>query len=146
MTIARQARSVATFCAVIDEPPVSAFGAPTDNSHVVDAEIMAPVTREAFRIRGSAHDLASIAEYIAHESGSRAVAERFTHDLRAKCHDLARVPIRMGRPRAELRGDLRSCPYKGYVIFFRYVGDVLEIVNVIEGYRDIATLFGEDER
>jgi len=25
------------------------------------------------------------------------------------------------------------------------IGDVLEIVNVIEGHRDIAALFGEDE-
>jgi predicted lipid carrier protein YhbT len=27
------------------------------------------------------------------------------------------------------------------VIFFRYVGDAVEIVNVIEGHRDIDALF-----
>jgi toxin ParE1/3/4 len=47
--------------------------------------------------------------------------------------------------RNELRGGFRSSPYKSYVIFFRYVGDALEIVNVIEGHRDIAALFAEEE-
>jgi toxin ParE1/3/4 len=91
-------------------------------------------------------DLESIAEYIADQSGSRSVAERFTRELRAKCAELAAAPIRMGRARRELSPDLRSHPHKSYVIFFRYVGDVLEIVNVIEGHRDIPSLFGGDEQ
>ena len=100
------------------------------------------------RLRYSASaraDLELIATYIAEKSGSRAIAERFTGELRRKCADLAAAPIRMGRARNELRPGLRSHPYKSYVIFFRYVGHVLEIVNVIEGHRDIAALFGEDE-
>jgi plasmid stabilization system protein ParE len=56
----------------------------------------------------------------------------------------------MGRARNELRAGLRSHPYKSYEIFFRYVGDTLEIANVIEGHRDIpapfAASFGEDEQ
>jgi toxin ParE1/3/4 len=95
---------------------------------------------------GAKDDLDSIAEYIARESGSRAVAERFARGLRDKCIDLARAPIQMGRARPELRRDLRSHPYRNYVIFFRYVGDVLEVVNVLEGHRDIATFFGSDVR
>jgi plasmid stabilization system protein ParE len=51
----------------------------------------------------------------------------------------------MGRPRAELQHDLRSHPHKSYVIFFRYAGAVLEIVNIVEGHRDIPTLFSKDE-
>jgi len=100
------------------------------------------------RLRYSASaraDLELIATHIAEKSGSRAIAERFTGELRRKCADLAAAPIRMGRARNELRPGLRSHPYKSYVIFFRYVGHVLEIVNVIEGHRDIAALFGEDE-
>ena len=31
------------------------------------------------------------------------------------------------------------------MIFFRYVGDVVEIVNVIEGHRDIEALFRKSE-
>jgi len=90
-------------------------------------------------------DLESIATYIAEQSGSRTIAERFTGELRRKCADLAAAPIRMGRARNELRLDLRSHPHKSYVIFFRYVGDVLEIVNVIEGHRDIPALFRDDK-
>ncbi len=101
--------------------------------------------RLRFTARAKA-DLVSIATYIAEQSGSRTVAERFTGELRRKCADLAAAPIRMGRARNELRPGLRSHPYKSYVIFFRYVGDVLEIVNVIEGHRDIPALFGEDEQ
>ena len=52
----------------------------------------------------------------------------------------------MGRPRTELLSGLRSHPHKSYVIFFRYVADVLEIVNVIEGHRDIPALFGERDK
>jgi plasmid stabilization system protein ParE len=100
------------------------------------------------RLRFSAaakDDLASIAEYIADKSGSRAVAERFTRELRAKCRELAAAPIRMGRARPELRSDLRSHPHKAYVIFFRYVADVLEVVNILEGHRDIDAFFGGNE-
>lgn len=51
----------------------------------------------------------------------------------------------MGRPRPELRVDLRSSVFKGHVIFFRYIDDVLEVVNVLEGHRDIDSHFGADE-
>jgi plasmid stabilization system protein ParE len=97
------------------------------------------------RLRYSAaarDDLSSIAEYIAGENGSRAVAERFTGELRRKCRELAAAPIRMGRLRPELLPDLRSQPYRRYMIFFRYIDDVLEIVNVIEGHRDVGAFFG----
>jgi toxin ParE1/3/4 len=90
-------------------------------------------------------DFESIAEYILRESASRKIAENFVRGLREKCRDLARAPIRMGRPRPELRPDLRSHPVGNYVIFFRYLDDTLEIVNVLEGHRDIEVLFGNEE-
>lgn len=101
------------------------------------------------RLRFSAaakDDFASIAEYIAEGSGSRVVAERFVGELRQHCRELAAAPIIMGRPRPQLRPDLRSTPFGNYVIFFRYLGDVLEIVNVLESHRDIDAFFGDDER
>ena len=52
----------------------------------------------------------------------------------------------MGRARPELRPQMRCYAFKSYVIFFRYVEDVLEVVNVLEGHRDVEAFFGEDER
>jgi toxin ParE1/3/4 len=91
-------------------------------------------------------DLNAIARCIAETSGSRQVAERFARELRKKCHALADAPIHMGRPRPELRPDLRSHAHGNYLIFFRYLdGDVLEIVNVLEGHRDIGAFYPRDE-
>jgi hypothetical protein len=59
---------------------------------------------------------------------------------------LPRPRSRMGRARADLRPGLRSHAHKSYVIFFRYEGDVLEIMRVIESHRDIPPLFGRDEQ
>ena len=59
---------------------------------------------------------------------------------------MARLPGNLGRPRPELRHDLRSAPFNGYVIFFRYLDDdVLEIVHIIEGHRDVAAIFAKGD-
>jgi plasmid stabilization system protein ParE len=74
------------------------------------------------------------------------VAERFVRQLNDQCRRLARLPGTLGRARPELRHDVRSAPFKGYVIFFRYVDDdILEIVHIIEGHRDIVAIFADDD-
>jgi plasmid stabilization system protein ParE len=90
-------------------------------------------------------DLVSITTYIADRSGSRTVAERFAARLRGKCREIADAPIRLGRPRPNLLPDIRSLTLGSYMIFFRYAGDTVEIVNVIEGHRDIEALFRKGE-
>ena len=90
-------------------------------------------------------DLDEIRAYIEDRSGSSDVALRFTRELRAKCRQLAASPFStVGRPRAELRADLRSVALKGYVIFFRQLGDVIQVVRVLEGHRDMGDFYGED--
>lgn len=87
-------------------------------------------------------NLIEIAVYIATESSSRDVAVRITERLRDKCRQLASLPATLGTARPELRSDIRSTPCKGYVIFFRYLADdVLEIVNILHGSRDIDSYF-----
>ena len=88
-------------------------------------------------------DLTEIAAYIARRSGDQRSALRFTDELRAKCGDLARSSFQLGRARPELGSGLRSSAHKGYVIFFRYRDDMLEIVNILEGHRDIEGFFHE---
>lgn len=90
-------------------------------------------------------NLVEIAVYIATESSSRDVAVAFIERLRAKCRQLASLPATVGTARPELRTDIRSTPCQGYVIFFRYrVDDVLEIVNILHGSRDIDSYFDEN--
>jgi toxin ParE1/3/4 len=86
-------------------------------------------------------DITAIASYIAEVSGSVSMGERFAHQLFDKCEQLALLPGTMGRTRPELREGMRSAAYKSYVIFFHYDGDVFEVVNVLEGHRDIDAFY-----
>ena len=92
-------------------------------------------------------DLVDIALYIASESQSRELASAFVERLRAKCRQLASLPATLGTPRQDLRpeplNDIRSTPCQGYVIFFRCRDDVLEVVNVLHGSRDVIRYFEE---
>ncbi|PWR20079.1 type II toxin-antitoxin system RelE/ParE family toxin [Zavarzinia compransoris] len=87
-------------------------------------------------------DLLAIFEFIAREAASTDQGRRVVDALRRKCARLAQLPGELGRPRPELRPDIRSFPFKGYVIFFRYRGDVLEVVNILHGNRDVDAYFG----
>ncbi|GJL56652.1 MAG: hypothetical protein NPIRA02_37840 [Nitrospirales bacterium] len=88
-------------------------------------------------------DLMAIKRYIARESGSLSVALQYTEKLRQQCRKLAQLPRQIGRHRPELRTDLYSFPFGNYVIFFRCFEDILEIVTIIEGHRDIDTMFDD---
>ena len=88
-------------------------------------------------------DLIDILRYVATESGSHEVARNFVSRLQEKCRGLARLPGTLGTARPELRPDLRSTPSHGYVIFFRYTADAIEIVNLLHASRDILTRFDE---
>lgn len=97
--------------------------------------------RQLLYLASARRDLGDILSYIAHESGSVAIARRFVDALRQQCRTLASLPGTLGRPRPELRPDIRSAPFKGYIIFFRYRDDAFEVVNVLEGHRDIDAFF-----
>jgi toxin ParE1/3/4 len=88
-------------------------------------------------------DLLSIFDYIRTESSSAELARSFVDRLRQQCGKLASLPGTLGRARPEVRPDIRSFAFKGYVIFFRYRGEGLEIVSVLEGHRDIDAAFNE---
>jgi toxin ParE1/3/4 len=99
------------------------------------------------RLTSAAGDnILEIAAYIGQQTGSRRLAESFTDQLERYCEKLAALPGKMGRARPEFGEDIRSSAYKSYVIFFRYDGDILEVINVLEGHRDFETFFAaEDE-
>ena len=90
-------------------------------------------------------DLTEIALYVAELSGSRAVAKAFRKQLRLKCERLASLPGTMGRDRSELAPGLRSSAFKGYVIFYRYIDNAMEVVNILEGHRDIDAFYRDGD-
>lgn len=100
------------------------------------------MTRRLLFLDAADADLDRVYEQIRDASQSATVAERFVDRLLDKCEHLATLPGTLGRPRPELR----SAPYEGYVIFFRYEGDALEVVNILEGGRDIDAWFDDEAR
>jgi len=90
------------------------------------------------------NDLAEIARYITSESGNRNIAINYISRIRAYCRNLAATETsQRGTARPELMDGMRSEPFGNYVIFFRYHGNVLEIVNILEGHRDIQAYFSK---
>ncbi len=91
-------------------------------------------------------DMDAVTAYLDEESGNYDVADALIAKFNARFERLAGLPGTLGTPRSELKTDLRSVPESGYVIFFRYLGDVLEIVNVLHGSRDIVSFYdtGDD--
>ena len=69
----------------------------------------------------------------------------FTERLQAHCAKLAALPRTLGRARPELRPDIRSSAVGSYVIFFRYRGDTLEVVNILEGHREVDAFFSKED-
>jgi plasmid stabilization system protein ParE len=49
----------------------------------------------------------------------------------------------MGTERPDLGPEVRSSAFEAYVVFFRYRGDHFEVVNIIEGHRDMPGYFSK---
>ena len=63
-------------------------------------------------------------------------ADKFVDALTSRFVLLSRSP-RMGRPRKDLAGGLRSVAFRNYVIFYSYRDRNLLIERVLHGARDI---------
>lgn len=88
-------------------------------------------------------DFADIAEWLAEQGAPDSVAEKFLDSLDQRCVRMAENPALLGRVRDDLGIELRSLAFRGYLIFFRYSDEHLEIVRVVHGARDLLALFAE---
>ena len=88
-------------------------------------------------------NLENILTYITREARDRKVGAAFAAKLRLQSKKLSRLEATLGTARPELRADIRSTPCQGYVIFFRYHDDALEIVDIPHGSRDSARHVGD---
>ena len=93
--------------------------------------------------KAARRDIGAITRYVSTQTGDDRAGRTVAAAIVAQCEKLAELPSLMGRPRTELRDGLRSFPFRGYVIFFHYPGDILEIVNVLNARQDIDAYFGK---
>ena len=96
-----------------------------------------------FRLSPEAEtELDGIWIHMARESGSIDIDTRVVESVNERFWLLARYPY-MGRRRDDLGPALRSFAAGDYVILHRIVeGDVVLILHVVHGSRDIAAIFG----
>jgi toxin ParE1/3/4 len=86
-------------------------------------------------------DLVEIWDYIA--DNSEAQADAFIDQIDRKLVLLAENPT-IGRMRDELAENMRSFPFGRYVIFYIATSDGIQIVRVLHGARDLATIFRDE--
>jgi toxin ParE1/3/4 len=82
-------------------------------------------------------DLQDINRYIARDKPN--AARKWIQRIRAKCRLLARNP-ELGDPQEELGPNVRSSYLGDYIIFFRRMGNNVDILRIIRGHRDIRFL------
>lgn len=89
-------------------------------------------------------NLAEIEAYLT-ELADAETAEIFVEGLVDHCERLAQMPGIFGTARSDLAPNVRSTPYRKYVIYFRYLDDTLQVVAVIHGRRDALTYFSKGD-
>jgi toxin ParE1/3/4 len=88
-------------------------------------------------------DLDEIWYYIAKESGSVEIADRFIDSITDRFYLLSRSPYIGRRRDDDLRPGLRSFPVGRYVIIYRIENDDVVILYVLHGHRNLETLLDE---
>lgn len=80
--------------------------------------------------------------YIASESGSMEIADRFIDSLTDRFYLIAKNPYIGRRRDADLRPGLRSFPVGEYVILYRIDDEDVLILHLVRGSRDLQSLLG----
>lgn len=83
-------------------------------------------------------DFQDIHDYIAEKDFDSALD--LVTQLQLACDNLATMP-ELGRKRDELAPDLRSLPVGRHIVFYRIVGEGVEILRVLHGAQDIEGIF-----
>lgn len=74
---------------------------------------------------------------------STAAADRYAAAFDEKGRTLARFP-EMGRSRSEINPTLRSTLVAPYVLFYRLEGDVVQVLRILHGRRDVRSIMKEE--
>lgn len=79
-------------------------------------------------------DLLDIWTFIAEDN--EGAADRTLDRIENALRSIAENP-QMGRARSELRPGVRSFPVGSYILFYRVLGDTIDVVRVLNSFRDI---------
>ena len=89
-------------------------------------------------------DLVSIREFIHAHNPARAAT--FVEELLDRCDALADMPRAYPLiPRYERYG-IRRCVHRDYLIFYRVMEELVEVVHILHGARDYDALLFPDDR
>ncbi|ARN81428.1 type II toxin-antitoxin system RelE/ParE family toxin [Methylocystis bryophila] len=102
------------------------------------------MTRKVAFSNATLRDLDEIFEYLAEQSQDLARARRLLDSILDHLEKIASFSTMFGRPRDELALGLRGFAYKKYVIYLRYEGKSLLVVNILHARRDAQALFGPE--
>lgn len=91
--------------------------------------------------RQARRDLKEIWTYI--DQNDTNAADRLLRRIAERIAQASQTPM-MGRPRPELRGNLRSLVVGRYVTFYELRPDILYVVRVLHGARDISVEMFDD--
>ena len=87
------------------------------------------------------NDLDAIWLYIANDSPVS--ADQFLDRLVTTLTTTLSIAPLAGRTRDEFGVGLRSFPVESYIAFYRVRNEVVEIIRIIHGARDLAAIFGD---
>jgi toxin ParE1/3/4 len=87
-------------------------------------------------------DLDDICEYIGQQNLK--AASKLFDAIRKKCKLVANFP-NMGKSYSRLAANLRGFVVEDYVVFYYPREDGIDIVRIVSGYRDLESVFLEDE-
>ncbi|NER52188.1 MAG: type II toxin-antitoxin system RelE/ParE family toxin [Symploca sp. SIO1A3] len=91
----------------------------------------------------ASQDLDEIFDYFV--SRSVEAGERFVNGFEQKCKNLVNFP-NMGRSYAEVEPSLRGIPLEGYIVLYRIIENGVEIVRVVNGHRNLESLFSDSDQ
>ena len=86
-------------------------------------------------------DLQQIWNYL-EELAGRDIAIKFLKEIKDKCEVISNFP-ELGRTRHEFIFNLRSFPFKKYIIFYVPTNDGIDVLRIIHSSRDIEQVFDE---
>ncbi len=90
----------------------------------------------------ASRDLAEIIDYFTNVNVE--AGERFIEEFEKKCKNLVGFP-NMGRSYENISPFLRGVPVDGHIILYKVIEDEITIVRIVNGRRDLKSLFSESE-